>query len=139
MNEQSPIRRKHSAELKARVLSECREPRASIAAVALAHGLNANLVRKWLVGRGLGRPSLESPELVQPELVMRAAATGEPVTGRALEGPFVALQMPDAGPQVIEIEIELSRGERRLKVNWPAAQAESCAAWLRELAAGVTK
>jgi hypothetical protein len=45
--------------------------------------------------------------------------------------------MPDAGPQAIQIE--LSRGERRLKVNWPAAQAESCAAWLRELAAGVTK
>ena len=120
MNEQNPIRRKHSAELKARVLSECREPGASIAAVALAHGLNANLVRKWLVGRGLGRPSGESAELVQPSLVMRAA-----------------LQMPDAGPQAIQIE--LSRGERRLKVSWPAAQAESCAAWLRELAAGVTK
>ena len=45
MSEPRPIRRKHSAELKARVLSECREPRASIAAVALAHGLNANLVQ----------------------------------------------------------------------------------------------
>ena len=137
MNEQNPIRRKHSAELKARVLSECREPGASIAAVALAHGLNANLVRKWLVGRGLGRPNLESPELVRPGLVMRTAAIGEPVAGRAPQGPFVGLQMPNAGPQAIQIE--LSRGERRLKVSWPAAQAESCAAWLRELAAGVTK
>lgn len=123
MNEQSRIRRKHSAELKARVLSECREPGASIAAVALAHGLNANLVRKWLVGRGLGRPS--------PEV------DGAPSAGRAPQGPFVALQMPSAGPQAIEIE--LSRGERRLKVSWPAAQAQACAAWLRELAAGVTK
>lgn len=137
MNEQNPIRRKHSAELKARVLSECREPGASIAAVALAHGLNANLVRKWLVGRGLGRPSGESAELVQPSLVMRAAVNGAPGGGRAPQGPFVALQMPDAGPQAIQIE--LSRGERRLTVSWPAAQAESCAAWLRELAAGVTK
>ena len=135
MSEPSPIRRKHSAELKARVLRECREPRASIAAVALAHGLNANLVRKWLVGRGLGRLSGESAELVQPSLVMRAAQNGAP--GAGPQGPFVALQMPNAGPQAIEIE--LSSGERRLKVNWPAAQAESCAAWLRELAAGVTK
>ena len=137
MNEQSPIRRKHSAELKARVLSECREPGASIAAVALAHGLNANLVRKLLVGRGLGRPSLESAELERASSVMRGAVNGEPVAGRAPQGPFVGLQMPNAGPQ--GIQIELSRGERRLKVSWPAAQAESCAAWLRELAAGVTK
>jgi transposase len=137
MNEQSPIRRKHSAELKARVLSECQKPGASIAAVALAHGLNANLVRKWLVGRGLGRPNLESAELERASSVMRGAVNGEPVAGRVPQGPFVGLQMPNAGPQAIQIE--LSRGERRLKVNWPAAQAESCAAWLRELAAGVTK
>lgn len=137
MNEQSLIRRKHSAELKARVLSECREPGASIAAVAVAHGLNANLVRKWLVGRGLGRPNRESAESESPALVMRTAVSGGPSAGRAPQGPFVALQRPDASPQAIEIE--LSRGERRLKVNWPAMQAESCAAWLRELAAGVTK
>jgi transposase len=137
MNEQSPIRRKHSAEFKARVLAACREPGASIAAVALAHGLNANLVRKWLVGRGLGRPSLESAELERASPVMRAAVNGEPVAGRAPQGPFVALQMPNAGPQVIEIE--LSGAETRLRVSWPAAQAQACAAWLRELAAGVTK
>lgn len=123
MNEQSLIRRKHSAELKARVLSECREPRASIAAVALAHGLNANLVRKWLVGRGLGRPSLDPAELERASLVMRAAVNGAPGAGRAPQGPFVALQMPNAGPQAIEIE--LSSGERRLKVNWPAVQRQS--------------
>lgn len=131
------MRRKHSAELKARVLRECREPGASIAAVALAHGLNANLVRKWLVGRGLGRPSGESAELERASSDMRAAVNGAPGAGRAPQGPFVALQMPNAGAQAIEIE--LSRGERRLKVNWPAAQAQACVAWLRELAAGVTK
>ena len=40
-------RRSHSAELKARVLDECSQQGASIAKVALAHGLNANLVHKW--------------------------------------------------------------------------------------------
>ncbi|MEY4416505.1 MAG: hypothetical protein RIQ53_3798 [Pseudomonadota bacterium] len=137
MNEQSRIRRKHSAELKARVQSECREPGASIAAVASAHGLNASLVRKWLAGRGLGHPSHEPPGSVPPALTMRAAVSGGPSAGRAPQGPFVALRMHGAGLQAIEIE--LSRGEARLKVNWPAAQAESCGAWLRELAAGVTK
>ncbi|WP_458237632.1 transposase, partial [Pseudomonas sp. P5_A2_2] len=39
-------RRRHDDELKAKVLSECAVPGASVAHVALAHGLNANLVHK---------------------------------------------------------------------------------------------
>lgn len=54
-------RRRHGAELKAKVLAACNEPGASIAAVALSHGLNANLVRKWLVGRGLKRTGAFEP------------------------------------------------------------------------------
>jgi transposase-like protein len=37
--------RVHGAEFKARVLAECQQPGASVVAVALAHGLNVNLVR----------------------------------------------------------------------------------------------
>ena len=40
-------RRRHDGELKAKVLSECAVPGASVAQVALSHGLNANLVHKW--------------------------------------------------------------------------------------------
>jgi transposase len=43
-------RRVHGAQIKAQVMAECRPPGASVAAVALAHGLNANLVRNWLHG-----------------------------------------------------------------------------------------
>jgi transposase-like protein len=38
-------RRVHGAEFKAQVLAECEEPGASVAAVALAHGLNVNRKR----------------------------------------------------------------------------------------------
>jgi transposase len=40
-------RRRHGAELKRVVLAECAEPGASVASVAIKHGLNANLVHKW--------------------------------------------------------------------------------------------
>lgn len=40
-------RRRHSKELKAQVLAECAQAGASVAGVALAHGLNANVVHKW--------------------------------------------------------------------------------------------
>lgn len=34
---------------KGAVVEECMRPGISIAAVALAHGLNANMLRKWLI------------------------------------------------------------------------------------------
>lgn len=46
-------RRVHGAEFKTQVLAECHQPGASVAAITLAHGLNVNLLRKWLVGRGI--------------------------------------------------------------------------------------
>jgi hypothetical protein len=55
MEEDRKRRRRHSAELKSQVLDACARPGASIAAVALTFGLNANLVRQWRVGRGMKR------------------------------------------------------------------------------------
>lgn len=40
-------RRRHSAEFKAMVVQECLRPGVSMSAVALAHNLNANMLRKW--------------------------------------------------------------------------------------------
>lgn len=44
---QSVKRRRHDASLKQAVVEQCAEPGASVASIALAHGLNANLVHKW--------------------------------------------------------------------------------------------
>jgi transposase-like protein len=41
-------RRKHSAEFRAEVVLACRQPSASVAAIALRKGLNANVVYRWL-------------------------------------------------------------------------------------------
>ena len=40
-------RRRYSEELKAQVLAECDAPGASVAKVAMAHGINANVVHRW--------------------------------------------------------------------------------------------
>jgi len=42
-------RRTYAAEFKRMVVEACAVPGASLAAVALAHGINANLVRRWVV------------------------------------------------------------------------------------------
>ena len=42
-------RRHHSAQFKTAVISERMRPGVSVAAVALARGLNANMLRKWVI------------------------------------------------------------------------------------------
>jgi transposase-like protein len=52
----------HRAEFKAQVLAEFQDLGMSMGAVALAHRLNFNLVRKWLVSRDIKRAGLTNEE-----------------------------------------------------------------------------
>ena len=133
-------RRVHGAQFKAQVLAECRQPSTSVAAVALAHGLNVNLVRKWLVGRGIKRTGLPAPRTA----TRLQSCAAEPAAA-ALQ--FIPVELAPAAcatgeataPSASDIHIELTRGRTQLSVHWPSAQAASCAAWLRELAAAALK
>lgn len=133
-------RRVHGAEFKTQVLAECQAPGASVAAIALAHGLNVNLVRKWLVGRGIKRAGLAAPRTVAS-----MPAAGTKPTAAALQFIPVALAPEAAATDHAtasapsDIQVELNRGSIRLSVRWPSTQAHSCAAWLRELAAAALK
>jgi transposase len=131
-------RRVHGAEFKAQVLTECQQPGASVAAVALAHGLNVNLLRKWLVGRGIKRTGLPAPRTMS-----RAQPAAEPVAALQFVPVELAPVAPGCdettAPAAADIHIELTRGATQLSVRWPSTQAASCAAWLHELAATALK
>ena len=88
-------RRVHGAEFKAQVLAECEEPGASVAAVALAHGLNVNLLRKWLVGRGIKRTGLSAPRTV----TRVSLPAEEPATGSMEFIPVQFSQAPATGEE----------------------------------------
>jgi transposase len=144
-------RRVHEAEFKARVLAECRRPGASVAGVALAHGLNANLLRKWLQGRGLKRCGVAAPTVAAATAKLpakRREPTTEAAVATALQflpidvagGPSAGA--PKAAARAVEvahgqtIDIALARGEVQLQVRWPASQASACGAWLHVLLMG---
>ncbi|MFA5682562.1 MAG: transposase [Hydrogenophaga sp.] len=117
----SKSRRRHGTQFKQEVLAACDQPGASVAGVALAFGLNANLVRQWRRGRGY-RP-------VGGDLVVPAASA----TPQAAP-PFVALALPAAQAEAAaDIRIEVRRGALAVNVSWPSTGAANCAAWLREL------
>ena len=119
-------RRMHGAEFKAQVLAQCEQPGASVAAVALAHGLNVNLVRKWLVGRGIKRTGLPAPRTVTHTPSGSAEKTAASLQFIPVElAPLTPVSDKATGPDAAagDIHIELARGGTRLTVRWPSARA----------------
>jgi transposase-like protein len=116
-------RRRHSPEFRAAVIEACRQPGVSMAAVALANGLNANMLRKWVnEAERADRGEAGCGSQIAPR------THSEPIPG------FVPLSLslptPAAQP---DIRIEVKRAGTAISVTWPSSAAAECAAWLREL------
>lgn len=112
-------RRTHSAHFKAEAVGACQQPGISVAAVALARGLNAAMLHRW---------------------VKQAERSGRPIAIRTttpsatIESPegFVPLPLP-SNPISGAIRIEVRRRGGTVSVEWPASAAHECALLLREL------
>jgi len=108
---ESRKRRRYSPELKSQILAECAVPSASVAKVAMAHGINANIVHGW---RKLAREAGGSPMARQE---------------------FVPVTIAPAPPVAYErsVDVELRRGATTVKPSWPLSAAGDLASWMREL------
>lgn len=114
-------RRTHAPEFKAQVIEACLQPGVSVAAVALANGLNANYLRRWVkehreqsAGNATGACLVVSSQVKPAALV--------PVT----------VQAPDvAGPG--EIRIDIRRGATAVQMAWPVTHAAMLGPWLKDL------
>ena len=114
-------RRLHSDEFKANAVASCMQPGMSMAAVAMACGVNANLLRRWVRDAELrAGADLAAPRSAPKPLVSAAPAT------------FVPMALPTKSGAAA-IRIELRRGATLVTVTWPSEAAADCAAWMREL------
>ena len=112
-SENKATRRRYGDECKAQVIAECDVPGASVAKVAMSHGINTNVVHAW---RRLAR-----------EAGHRAIAQRQ---------EFVPIRLPQATQQPTPergIEVELRRGTVMMKITWPPSATADFAAWTREL------
>ncbi len=107
-----PKRRVYSTELKIQVAQECRQPGASIAGVALSHGINANIMHRWL------REHSQTALVVQSQAFV-PVTLDEPAPGST----------PQSAP---DIRVEVHRANTTVVVKWPLQGGTACAAWLRE-------
>lgn len=97
------------------------QPGMSMAAVAMANGINANLLRRWVQAAEM-RPSSVIPDA--PPTPKRQAAN--------TPAAFVPMQLP-AKASASDIHIELRRGNTLISMTWPIDAASECSAWVREL------
>jgi transposase len=107
-------RRLHSDEFKADAIAAAAQAGVSMAAVALARGINANLLRRWV-----------RDTEVPPVKALRSTASAPPT--------FVPVQLPEPAAPAGDIRLELRRGTTTITVAWPMAAAAECASWMREL------
>jgi transposase len=122
-SEKLKTRRRYEADFRAQILAQCDVPGASVAQVAMAHGIKANVVHRWRQlareGAGVGRPAVHSP----------------------LAGGFLPVMLPSApvasvgpaAPGSADIRIELRRGGTTMLITWPSVAAEQFAGFAREL------
>ena len=116
MEIQKPIRRRryHREEFKQAVIVACCEPGASVAGIAMANGVNANQVRRWMRERGIEAPTRRLPML------------------KEMAPAFVPVPIAPATPESPAIRIEIRRGNAAIKIDWPVQASGACAIWLRD-------
>lgn len=130
------VRRTHrtyNPQFKAELVAACLQPGASIAALALQHGMNANVLHRWCKEYHQGRHRLG---------VVATTADVRPQTTPA----FIPLALSGAAPArasaqpvaaapaiVQDIRIECQRPGLSVTVHWPVHAGAQCAQMLREL------
>lgn len=118
--ETGPRRRQtHSAHFKAEAVGACQQPGVSVAAVALARGLNAAMLHRWV------RQAERSGKPI-------AIRTTTPSVAIESENGFLPLPLPsNTASNAIRIEVRRRGGS--VTVEWPASAAHECVTLLREL------
>ena len=107
-------RRNHTVEQKRVVVAECRVPGASLSSVALRHGMNANMVRKWVVQEQAG--TLVAAKRGRKPSVLPVVLSGETCNVEPIEA---------AKRRDLRVEIETSRGVMRVVGEVDAAMMDA--------------
>jgi len=105
-------RRRHTLEFKQGLVALC-QPGTSVSAVALAHSINSNLLRRWIHQYTDALPS-------------------KAITTSAKLVP-VQVDLSSDLPVSDAIEISIQKNSARINIRWPGQQAEACALLLAEL------
>ncbi|MFT8277271.1 IS66-like element accessory protein TnpA [Kerstersia gyiorum] len=120
-------RRRYTDEYKAELVAQSQQPHVSVAAIAQAHGINANLLRKWIREQD---PAVASASRLDVTMI-RAAPDFIELKPAAMTDPSLAPMHASSVRGQITVELPSSKGPVRL--HWPAEHADRLAVCLKVL------
>lgn len=114
---------RYSDEFKRQLVEACQAPGVSKAAIAMANGLNANMLRRWIVESSHGGDG-------QLDTIKK------PLLPNQLNPDFIPVNFaPAPSVQAPDIHIELQHGATTVQIHWPVSASSQCAQWMREVLA----
>ena len=115
-------RRTYSAAFKTELVSQCLQLGVSSAAVAVSHGMNPNVLRRWIKERG-------GAQEVEREASRTISHDAPPA--------FVALPLNPVVPTRVgsgsNIQMQVQRNGTTVLVSWAPEHIAGSAAWVREV------
>ena len=106
-------RRNHTEEFKQAVIAACCEAGASVAGIALANGVNANQVRRWM-----REPGIEPPSRSLPARSISPARGTEPAFMPVPNGSATARAIDYSLKRWVALTNYLSDGQVPIDNNW---------------------
>lgn len=152
-------RRTYAPQFKAELIAACLQPGASIAATAREHGMNANVLHRWLKEHRLGRHQIDCDTVPAAACgiaahgddaaavpVVNAQPVGNPAHRPQASAVPAFIAMPLGSPVMqskaenaassaasSDIRIECCHHGTRVTVSWPVAAAAECSRALQGL------
>ncbi|MBX8515172.1 IS66-like element accessory protein TnpA [Pseudomonas cichorii] len=104
-------RKSYPKSFKIQIVQECEQPGVSVAAIAMRHGINANVVRRW-IPLHRDQQTVALPAFIPLEVT-----------------PVESKQKTEASAI-----IELPLGQQVLTIKWPTSDPDGCARFIRGVA-----
>jgi len=105
------VKRTHSPEFKAGVIEACEARDASVAGVALVHGVNANVVRKSIINKSHAAATGGAARLLPVRILTGVTAMVKSVVGQAIE--------VELGGAIIRVRADFDAAALRDLVRFP--------------------
>lgn len=122
-------RRTYTRQFKAQMVAQCLQEDVSLASLAVEHGMNPNVLHRWVTEHErYGHHCLSDDDLAphkQTALTVSAPQAATPF----ISVPFSAPSQPVNDES---IHLELKRGASTVSVSWPVSAASQCIELLRE-------
>ena len=111
-------RRTYSAEFKQQIVQACKAPDVSIASVALQHGLNTNLVSKWIRLIDVKPGSDRSPLPNKPAFIALSCSA----------------QLDPTPTDMLTLQMTLPNSKTEIGLKWQTSEISALAELLKALA-----